>query len=257
MGDRFPFFYYDILARIIPGALTVVVLAYLGIEMPDSWSDLIHGSSGKTSSGAEPTPPSGIWDPVVLSAVYAGGCYAMGVLYEVVFLIPPLRACLESCFDRAFRRSARNRDWRRPVDRRPLLANPGLAERLSAPDVKWIRRHCWNWLMLRPCEGRANAFAHAHRFQAESKMLQHALLTAVVLIVGGVWKTLFSNWSTSHLWWTVVISLVAMALFALGAYLREGRRWLQVLDSLDELNDHSDDYLNLIQAQCEDLGRPS
>lgn len=74
MDKLIPFFRYDILARIVPGALTLAVLAFAGVELPPVWADLFRGNT----SGS-PIPGSAVLVPLVC----AGVCYVIGVLYEV------------------------------------------------------------------------------------------------------------------------------------------------------------------------------
>ncbi len=71
MGRGFPFFHYDILARIMPGALTLAVMICAGVVLPDRLLDMLKSEKG--------------WNPVLTPIVFAGASYGIGVLYEVFF----------------------------------------------------------------------------------------------------------------------------------------------------------------------------
>lgn len=73
MGKGFPFFHYDILARIVPGALTLAVLIFAGVEIPDRLLDMLKSEKG--------------WNPVITPIVFVGASYGIGVLYEVFFAL--------------------------------------------------------------------------------------------------------------------------------------------------------------------------
>src|ERR1051326_1243257 len=76
--DIIPFFYYDIVARIIPGVVTLGVVAFAGPNFKDSLSRFLTGSKD--------------WNGILLSLLIGGMAYAIGVLYEALFSIPPLRS---------------------------------------------------------------------------------------------------------------------------------------------------------------------
>ena len=69
--DKLPFFYYDILSRITPGATALATLFLIGDKMPPSWhSFFVEGEEN--------------WKAVVVPLLLGGLCYVIGVLFEAV-----------------------------------------------------------------------------------------------------------------------------------------------------------------------------
>ncbi len=208
MGDVIPFFYYDILARIIPGVMVLAVLRYGGLRMPEAWGSLFTVG----------------WGTVIAPLVIAGTAYVIGVLLEVTWYIPGFRCVAELVSNRAFQSAHDNYMW----------LNPG-----SRPDsrggqrLKPFRDAAWDWLILEGTE-KPLVFAHAHRFQAEMKLCRHALLPVVFFLVL-VLSNRYGCWTQCTLLrgWYLGLGLVTALLFAWGTYAREKRRWLQVLISVD------------------------
>jgi len=69
--DKLPFFYYDILSRITPGATALATLFLIGDKMPPSWhSFFVEGEENCKA--------------VVVPLLLGGLCYVIGVLFEAV-----------------------------------------------------------------------------------------------------------------------------------------------------------------------------
>lgn len=76
--DRLPFFYYDILSRMTPGAATLATLFIIRDKMPPSWEAFFV--TGQES-----------WKVVVVPLVLGGICYALGVLFEGLDYVPGMK----------------------------------------------------------------------------------------------------------------------------------------------------------------------
>lgn len=238
MSERFPFFYYDLVARVIPGALLLTVLWLAGINLPPPVTAAV-------------SPEQGVLEPAILSLIYFGACYAIGVAFEVSTYFFDLRRRVEQMCDRAFQDAIRDRRWRRSV--------PKLDGNVEALDPRWLRRHCWNWLQLHPQERRAPASIHALRYTAESKMFLHmgrAGLFFPVMVLSHnvfVWARLETTWweapKVSFLL-AVALGLSAFLVLSRAAARRERQRWGSAIDALDELWSAGDNSDALVAA-CE------
>src|SRR5690349_1222824 len=137
--ESIPFFYYDIVARIIPGG---ILLAIVLLRQPE----LRTFFSGEES-----------WKTAAVPLAMAGASYMIGVLFEVFFS------------DWLF--------WRRvsDVSFRKAVASHNWSSRMRKPKPKVkeaarrYRREAWSYLVLAGKRDDAQAFAHAHRFWAEAK----------------------------------------------------------------------------------------
>ena len=203
MGNL-PFFYYDIIARIIPGGLVIAALGFAGVKLPLEWAWVFGGPEA--------------WKTVVAALLCAGAAYVLGVLMEVLFSRPQ-----DWLSSRAFRRAFRSYVWRRDWFA-PTLSNPA--------DYLHYRRHVWNWIILKGAQDPL-AFAHAHRFQAEARLCSYSTLPALVFAVAAAChgRTCSFCWRPcSGFFWAGII--LALALIP-SAYAREYRGWVQVLVSAD------------------------
>lgn len=251
MGNIIPFFHYDLLARIVPGALTLSVLAYAGVELPNPWRPFFSAETA--------------WGAVVIPLVLAGSSYAIGVLYEVLFAFPGLwhvRNWLASvAFDRAFRRE-RGIDcgWRELVGLKNLvrqLVNDGIGvgdlvkrldeiERGSSSkktrnkelgklksDIRKSERELrFTYMDKLTHEGiadKAVLLAHSIRLQAEARMCWHCVAPMGMFCLFAFRK--YQSNGCSQQSWHLAIGIALLVLLAWGAYAREWRRWLQVVIS--------------------------
>jgi len=246
MGERFPFFYYDIVARIIPAAVLLCVLSLIGLDS----RMLVNWAWSASKSSASP----GLLEPAVLAVIYLGLCYAIGVAFEVLPYVLLLRGVLEACLDQTFCEAVQDRSWRRS----PESPSPSQPIQL---DTRALRRHCWNWLELQPRAGLPRAFAHAHRFSAESKMFQYFACTALILPAAAFIRLTLVELTWCPAWWgqpaiplphAIYWSLCLAFGFICAVYWRERRRWVQVLDAVDELHKPEDQSDELWFA-CEHL----
>jgi hypothetical protein len=262
MGDKFPFFYYDILARIFPGGVLLFVLWTYGHGVTNVWG------------AVQKDTPTAI-DSVILAAILAGLSYAVGLVGEAIYQIFPFRYIMERIYDGAFRVAIHNYELNPdPIKveigaqsqtstmeqiQPPLgphflnlaaaptpltLATAPIQSTLATaptrltiatqnqqPKLTDTRRYCWDWLEQGNFPAREAIFPHAHRFQAESKMFQHVTL---ILLGVGIYETCRGH---ANGWTTSILTNWCCFLAALGAFvismLRERRRWHQVIISLD------------------------
>src|SRR6185437_257698 len=77
--DSLPFFYYDILARIVPGAATLAVIWDNGIGFHLAVGWVMRYANG-----------GGDWKKVTVPIILLGLSYVIGVVYEVVDYFPDI-----------------------------------------------------------------------------------------------------------------------------------------------------------------------
>ncbi len=201
--ENLPFFYYDIIARIIPGALLIASLRSAGAKLPSEWAWVFQGAEA--------------WKNLVAALVCAGAAYMIGVLMEVVFS-SPLDLLSRKAFESAFQSYEWRKSWFRPA--------------LKGEDYVKYRRHLWNWLTLKGAHD-PRAFAHAHRFQAETRLCCYSVLPALIFTGSAIYQGRICDlcrWSCS---WPALAGTAFTLLLVCGAYLREWRRWVQALVSAD------------------------
>jgi hypothetical protein len=156
MKETIPFFYYDILARIVPGAMTLATLLSVRDRLPNSWKILFVGSES--------------WKAVVVPLVLGALSYVIGVVYEAIYNAAPFKWIEFRAGDRDFEIA-----WRKFTGASP--ENAKLLTRATAEQRLSFRFRLWEKLTL---EGGGNqemglVFAHCHRFQAEYKMFLHLI----------------------------------------------------------------------------------
>jgi len=200
-----PFFYYDIVARLIPGGVTLMVIAFGFSERPFWKSTFLSATEH--------------WNSLLAALVLGGLAYAIGVLFEGWFAFVKLRGPLE------------NKAW--------LVASRefGLPETVSPKSRTWL----WEKLVLAAAQDPSStkqpvpsqeasgqsqlavksAFAHCHRFQAEYKMCQHLIVPTLLFLA-------FTWFRHSH-WFWFLIGVSFLVLLPVASYSRDKRRWWQLL----------------------------
>ena len=194
--NTIPFFYYDIVARIFPGGITLGVLAYALPRMQ------------RLVSGPE------AWKTTVVPLTIAAASYMIGVLFEVV---SPDWIVWRRISDITFRAAAKDFRWSQEF-KQPDLASPGQMRR--------FREEAWFDLILAGKKDQAQAFAHALRMWAEAKIYLHSLLPVVGAIMISFWR---QRWG-----WTVGATILA-GIFLCGVYSPDRRRWVQILHSMERM----------------------
>jgi hypothetical protein len=192
-----PFFYYDIIARMLPGGITLAVLA---LAVPE-----IRG----LVSGAE------AWKAAVVPIALAAASYMIGVLFEAVY---PDWLIWKWVGDMTFKSAAKEYHWQ------------GKTQKPDLDDLKesrTFRDEAWFDLVLAGKRDEAQAFVHALRFWAEAKMCLHSLLPVFAAAI------IFQCEQKSF--WGIAATVVA-GLLLWGVYSRDKRRWVQILNSRDRLN---------------------
>jgi len=204
MDKPIPFFYFDILSRMIPGAATLASLHMIRQQLPDAWQTLFEGQE--------------TWKAVVVPLAIAGLCYAIGVLFEAIDYSGLMRPVVwwidDTGWFNALRVSGDDEKKRREE-----------LQQLTKLQVRRYRIRLWDTLVFEGARdtGFGTIFAHCHRYQAEHKMFLHLVYPALLTFV--------FSFALHVPWWRALIALAAVAILVYVSYRRNERRWLQVLSS--------------------------
>lgn len=209
--DRLPFFYYDILSRIVPGAATLAAMLFFPhwIPLPQIVRDRIHLLFSHADKGMS----------VVVPLVLVGATYLIGVLFEAIDHFPGWKEGIILKWDR----KAFTEEWCKSDEKKREL------EQFSAARKESLRFDIWETLVYRGGRdpGIGTIFSHCHRFQAEYKMFLHLSYAVILFIV--LWLCSCA-WRLSHLaFLQLIAAVVCLSLFPVLAYLRNRRRWLQAI----------------------------
>jgi len=219
MDKTIPFFYYDILSRVIPGAVTLAVISVIASLPPIS---CLLSFTGQYAHHGWYTDGQG-WQAIAMPIVLLGLCYLIGTLYEVFDYSLPMKWPLERSDHKAFL-CVLKKDGQ---DGDRVIAKKAAAE---------IEKYKYALREKITLEGSSKpemslVFAHCHRYQAEHKMFLHLIYPTFLF-------TLFSflnryTFSSCHefllgICW-LVIGLLTSAMLFYASEKRNKRRWLQTL----------------------------
>ncbi len=98
MDKTIPFFYYDIMSRIIPGAATLAVLSVIRSLPPISW--LLSFTNRFAAPGLQTTGQG--WQTIAMPIVLLGVCYLIGTLFEIFDYWAPMKWLLKPSDDKMF-----------------------------------------------------------------------------------------------------------------------------------------------------------
>lgn len=208
MDKPIPFFHYDILSRMIPGAVTLATLSMIRDKLPGLWWAFFAGQQS--------------WKVVIVPLLIGGLCYVVGVFYEVTDYSPAIKWIVMGADDKAFA-SAWATTNELIDNRRELLMDK------TTQQIRRYRFEMWNRLVFigghEPEMG--SVFAHCHRFQAESKMFLHLIYPAFLFAA-------FSLVSGMLIRACATLLLIIPTLFYF-SHCRNERRWLQTLSFCEQL----------------------
>ena len=212
MDNPLPFFYYDILSRIVPGAATLAVLWPTKGFAPMHWLHCFVTAESHED-----------WEKIAMPVLLLGLCYVIGVVFEVLDYFPEIgwfkgMTWVSQWIDRC----AYSWTLKKIGDKYDGAICQALSEKGDDP-IRMYGDELWQQLTF---EGGSKpemqpAFAHCHRFQAEQKMFLHLLYPTFLFEVLHL-----KDW---WLDWQGPIGLLAFGLFAMGCRARSRRRWLQCL----------------------------
>lgn len=227
MEHKIPFFYSDLLARILPGAFAIALFKLTELTTPRPWTEWMSSLDGSAQT-------------VLLPILLGGIAYAVGTLSSAITGWP-----LGWCYDRSFGSVARRYDWSKASPSNPT----------GGYSVGRLSRWAVRVFHARAGDLGSDEVHHVIRFHAAAKMFANSLIVlslflllvvADMIVGGGILRQM--DHGTAWL----VIALTALVLLALAAHLRLRRRAEQILRYLDFSNEvKEDDRLNELQAELE------
>lgn len=198
--QQIPFFYFDILARILPGAFFIAMMSLADAHLPDAWRGFLFGGDFG-------------WQAVAVPAAGIATAYLIGLTAEASSYLPVMRSLTDwltrASFDNACRTYERNYSRARAFN--------------THEDAVRYRCESWDRLVRKADSG----FSHAHRFQAEAKLFWHLSILTFVTVLYAVIRCLQNQSVTNGT--TVVLLAATTPALVWASYARESRRWLQVL----------------------------
>jgi hypothetical protein len=201
--NTIPFFYYDVLARIIPGGLLLGMLKAAGLRTPASLANLLTGPE--------------TWKAVAMPLIVAALAYLLGALLDGVFR-----------FSGAAERFGR-RQYGRVISEDRGLGRP--IPRIASSEK--FQHDAWQWLALRAGPKNTTAFSLAHRFQAESRLLVLSAVPAACLAGVSVSERLkipCAGFAAS------AVAIGVLVLFVLAAFDSEKNRWVWTVAAISQMD---------------------
>ncbi len=150
MVSAIPFFYADLIARIVPGAIALALLALTTFEVPQQWI-------------LPTTLPAHV---VLIPVLYAGVAYVIGTVLEVALSRP-----LECLYELAFTAAARTHAW-----------SDGARDNRTARTARELSRATFGQFIVGTPDSENQAIAHVVRFHSEAKMCAATAFLVVAAI---------------------------------------------------------------------------
>lgn len=197
--NTIPFFYYDVLARMVPGGMLLLCLRVAGLKAPPSIVDAVQGET---------------WKAVIMPLVIAAMAYLAGALLDGIFRF----FSFAEWFGRRQYEMAL-KDFGKGIVLRPLPANAS-AEK--------FQHDAWQWLALKIGPKNTAAFSLAHRFQAESRLFLLSSVPAAYLAFSFL-KIPCAAWVAA------AFGIGVFILFTSAAFNSERNRWIWTLAAISQL----------------------
>jgi len=144
MGKTIPYFYADLIARIVPGTVLIALVSITTLPIPKPWVDFVNSSvSGKA---------------VIVPILFAGLAYVFGTILEAL-----LSSALEWFYCFTFDRALREKYT-------PLYPENNDTEQKDIRPAKDLSRASYGHLICASTDNEKLAIPHIVRFHSEAKM---------------------------------------------------------------------------------------
>jgi hypothetical protein len=190
--NTIPFFYFDILARMIPGGLLLGLLRGANLQAPCPWPTLLAGQES--------------WKAVIVPLIFAASAYLLGALLDGVFRWTTLAE-----------------KFGRQQYEKVLVENKGLRPIPATATAQKFQHDAWQWLALVVGQKNAAAFSLAHRFQADSRLFVLSSVPASGLVGLSIAQRLtvpFAGWIAA------AGAIGVLVVFIVSAFNAENNRWI-------------------------------
>lgn len=211
MKDDFPFLYYDVQARIIPGGIALAVLSLVGLDVPPTWMHwwvwLYQGGSAQA---------------VILPAVYVAGAYCVGLLLDV-----GLSGLMQRFYIRGFGRALGKYIWSPPP------AKPKPPKHSATLDL--LSKKAFDVYRVQSTKVAGEEQKHVLRFHSEAKMFCHlgAVFVATSLLAGTARLIAWNVFAELHSYWRLAPLAISGIVCLRASWTRAERRAKEILPFFD------------------------
>ena len=212
MGNTIPYFYADLIARVVPGSVLISLIGITTLPMPKPWVDFISNLGSAQA--------------VLIPILLAGLAYVLGTVLEAL-----LNPILEKIYIFAFNRALSRKIYSR------LYQMPNNVEIKEIRSAKELSRASFGHLISSPSDREKQSIPHIVRFHSEAKMCFSTVIILcafLVLAVANKYTTcqLISNEIVSASVWLLIIVFIIVALVAT-TYQRLRTRALFVMRTIE------------------------
>ena len=209
MGKTIPYFYGDLIARMVPGTILVALIKITALPTPQPWTDFMR-SLGNAHA-------------VIVPILLAGLVYVLGTVLEAL-----LSSILERYFVFAFTKASSKYT--------PLYPIPDYIKDLDVKKAVDLSRASFGHLIASPSDSEKQAIPHLVRFHAEAKMcFSSAIVLVAFLVLATALKLTNHQWllniEKASLWLSIMV--LAVPVLAYTAYQRLQSRALYVFRSIE------------------------
>lgn len=221
MGNAIPYFYADLIARMVPGAVLISLMRLTTLPIPKPWVDFISNLGSAQA--------------VIIPILLAGLAYTLGTVLEAL-----LNAILEKIYIRAFD-SALSKKYSR------LYRDPNSIQTKNPRSPKDLSRASFGYLISSPSDREKQSIPHIIRFHSEAKMgFSTVIILSTFLVLAAADKCttyqLINKEIEMGSVWLVIIFIIIIAL-VVTTYQRLQTRALFIMRTIERSageNDASD-----------------
>lgn len=169
MRNTIPYFYADLIARMVPGAVLISLIGITTLPTPKPWLDFISNL--------------GSAQVVIIPIVLAGLAYILGTLLEAL-----MSSIIENIYILAFGRALSKKYSR-------LYQEPNNVEIKNIRSAKDLSRASFGHLISSPSDREKQAIPHIVRFHSEAKMG----FSCIIILCAFLALAIADKHTTSHL----------------------------------------------------------
>ena len=192
MENTIPYFYADLTARMVPGAVLISLIRITTLPIPKPWIDFIC-SLGSAQA-------------VIIPILFAGLAYVLGTVLEAL-----LNSILEKMYILAFGCALRNKYSR-------LYQEPNEVKIENIRSAKDFSRASFGHLISSPSDHEKQAIPHIVRFHSEAKMCFSSVIVLCAFLVLAIVDKytnhqLIRDIENAPLWLFIIVLTVLVLVF--------------------------------------------
>jgi len=207
MGKTIPYFYADLIARMVSGAVLISLIGITALHMPKPWVDFICNLDSAAQA-------------VMIPILFAGLAYVLGTVLEAL-----LNSILDKIYIHAFGSASKKYS--------PLYQKPNDVQMENIRSAKDLSRASFGHLIVSPSDHEKQAIPHIVRFHSEAKMgFSSAIILCAFLVL-----TIADKYTTYQLirrdienasLWLFIIGFTILALVATTYQRLQSRAWFVI-----------------------------